>query len=81
MVAAIETQSSRTLDTGRFHFRMGIVFVLIAFSGFVPTYWAPVVAGTFAAPPIVHVHGALLTSNGSLTSSPPRIPKRRVNRF
>jgi hypothetical protein len=62
MVAAIETRSSRGLDTGRFHFRMAIVFVLIAFSGFVPTYWAPMVAGTFAAPPIVHVHGTLLFS-------------------
>lgn len=62
MVAAIQTRSSGGLDTGRFHFRMAIVFVLIAFLGFVPTYWAPVIAGTFAAPPIVHVHGTLLFS-------------------
>jgi hypothetical protein len=41
---------------------MAIVFVLIAFAGFVPTYWAPLVAGTFKAPAIVHVHGTLLFS-------------------
>ncbi len=60
MAAAIGARTARGLDTDRFHFRMAIVFVLIAFAGFTPTYWAPVVAGHFAAPPIVHVHGTLL---------------------
>lgn len=49
-------------DTREFHFRMAIVFVLIAFGGFTPTYWAPVVGGRFHAPPIAHIHGALLFS-------------------
>ncbi|WP_449429275.1 hypothetical protein [Rhodanobacter umsongensis] len=39
---------------------MAGAFILVAFGGFLPTYWAPVVAGTFHAPPIIHVHGALM---------------------
>jgi len=45
-----------------FHFWMAGVFLLIAFGGFTPTYWARVASGTFHAPPIVHIHGALLFS-------------------
>jgi hypothetical protein len=39
---------------------MGVVYLLIAFGGFAPTYWAPVVAGTFHAPPVIHLHGLLM---------------------
>jgi hypothetical protein len=39
---------------------MALVFLGIAFGGFIPTYWARVAAGTFNDPPIVHIHGALL---------------------
>jgi len=46
----------------RFHFWMAGVFVLIAFGGFTPTYWARVAGGTFHGPPILHIHGALLFS-------------------
>jgi hypothetical protein len=49
-------------DARRFHLWMAGVFVLIAFGGFVPTYWAPVVNGSFHAPPIAHIHGILLFS-------------------
>jgi hypothetical protein len=62
MAAAIDTRSAHALDTRRFYFRMAIVFVAIAFGGFVPTYWLPVISGTFSLPPIAHVHGALLFS-------------------
>jgi hypothetical protein len=48
------------VDTRRFHLWMAGVFLLIAFGGFIPTYWAKLVSGTFHAPPIVHVHGFLL---------------------
>lgn len=41
---------------------MAGVFVLIAFGGFTPTYCAPVVNGTFHAPPIAHIHGFLPVS-------------------
>jgi hypothetical protein len=47
-------------DSRRFHLWMAGVFVLIAFAGFTPTYWAKLAGGTFHAPPIVHVHGFLL---------------------
>jgi hypothetical protein len=47
-------------DTRRFHLWMAGVFVLIAFVGFTPTYWAKLAGGAFHAPPIVHVHGFLL---------------------
>jgi hypothetical protein len=39
---------------------MAGVFVLIAFGGFVPTYWAKLLSGTIHVPPIVHIHGFLL---------------------
>src|SRR5882762_6281896 len=41
---------------------MAGVFVLMAFGGFTPTYWAHVASGTFHGPPILHIHGALLFS-------------------
>ena len=49
-------------NTRRFHLRMAVVFVLIAFGGFAPSYWAPVFSGTFHMPPIAHIHGILLFS-------------------
>src|SRR5882724_11451652 len=45
-----------------FHLWMAGVFVLIAFGGFTPTYWARLPSGTFHAPPILHIHGFLLFS-------------------
>jgi len=62
MVAVTGVRAAPGLDSSRFHFRMAIAFVLIAFIGFTPTYWAPLVSGTFSRPPITHVHGALLFS-------------------
>jgi len=62
MAATIGAQAARGLDTSRFYFRMAVVFVIIAFASFTPTYWAPLMSGRFSAPPIVHVHGALLFS-------------------
>ncbi len=44
----------------RFHLWMAVVFVLIAFGGFTPTYWVPVAQGAFRSPPITHIHGFLL---------------------
>ncbi len=53
--------SQRTVGQ-RFHVWMAGVFVVCAFGGFVPTYWIKVAGGTFHAPPIIHIHGALLFS-------------------
>jgi hypothetical protein len=49
-------------DTRRFYLWTAGIFVLIAFGGFTPTYWARLASGTFHAPPILHVHGFLLFS-------------------
>src|ERR1700712_172756 len=49
-------------DTRRFYLWTAGLFVLIAFGGFTPTYWARLASGTFHAPPILHVHGFLLFS-------------------
>jgi len=57
MVAA-SMGAERTRSHG-FYLGMAGIFVLIAFGGFTPTYWAQLAAGQFHAPPIVHIHGAL----------------------
>jgi hypothetical protein len=49
-------------DARRFHLWMAGLFVLIAFGGFIPTYWARIASGTLHAPPIMHIHGFLLFS-------------------
>ncbi len=49
-------------ESRRFYVWTAGIFVLIAFGGFTPTYWAPLVSGRFHAPPILHVHGLLLFS-------------------
>ncbi len=45
--------------TSRFYVAMAALFVLIAFTAFIATYWAKVATGTFTGAPILHVHGAL----------------------
>ena len=62
MEATLATGSVPRVATRRFYLWMAGVFILVAFGGFTPTYWAPVAAGTFHAPPIVHIHGMLLFS-------------------
>jgi hypothetical protein len=60
-VDAVLTDGAHTVaGSRRFHFRMAALFMLIAFSGFYPTYWAKIASGAFHAPPIVHIHGMLL---------------------
>jgi hypothetical protein len=46
----------------RFYVAMAFVFVVVAFGGFVPTYWAKVASGSFTGAPILHVHGAIFFS-------------------
>ena len=53
---------SRAESGRRFHFWMAALFLLIAFGGFTPTYWAPVAEGKFHSPPIVHINGFMLFS-------------------
>lgn len=46
----------------RFFFYMALACVTIAFAGFVSRYFAPMTAGTFAAPALAHVHGLVMWS-------------------
>ncbi|HEX3396328.1 MAG TPA: hypothetical protein VHS76_06470 [Steroidobacteraceae bacterium] len=47
-------------ESRNFYVWMAAGFLIVAFGGFVPTYWARVATGTFHAEPIIHIHGALL---------------------
>lgn len=62
MEATLENVPLARSGRERFYLWTAVVFLLIAFGGFTPTYWARVASGTFNAPPIVHIHGALLFS-------------------
>ena len=42
-----------------FYVGMAATFVAIAFGGFVPTYWAKLVHGSFSGGPLLHWHGML----------------------
>lgn len=41
----------------RFYVAMAGICVIIAFGGFIPTYWARLAAGDFVGAPILHIHG------------------------
>jgi len=60
--ATLASRSAVRSDTRRFYLWMAGIFVLIAFGGFMPTYWVRIANGTFHAPPVVHVHGFLMFS-------------------
>src|SRR5580698_9348942 len=45
-----------------FYFGMATVFAVIAFAGFIPSYFVKVANHTFAAPPIFHIHAMLFFS-------------------
>ena len=59
---AIATASGVRAESRNFYVWMAGGFLAVAFGGFIPTYWAKVVAGSFHAEPIIHIHGALLFS-------------------
>lgn len=60
----METVIARNIEASaqsrRFFFWMAVVFVLIAFGGFAPSYWSQLGTANFHPPPIMHIHGALL---------------------
>jgi hypothetical protein len=49
----------RLATTRTFYVAMAALFVVIAFTAFIATYWAKVATGTFTGAPILHIHGAL----------------------
>jgi len=53
------TSDSARRDAQWFYVWMAGICVLIAFGGFIPTYWAKLAAGTFKGAPILHIHGML----------------------
>ena len=53
------TSDSPRLDARWFYVWMAGICVLIAFGGFIPTYWAKLATGTFKGAPILHIHGML----------------------
>jgi hypothetical protein len=62
-VSAIPFDNVRSAATpaahSPFYVWMAGIFVVIAFSGFIPTYWAKLATGTFGGAPILHLHGAI----------------------
>lgn len=57
---AIATASGVRAESRNFYVWMAGGFLLVAFGGFIPTYWAQIATGSFRGEPIVHIHGALL---------------------
>lgn len=47
---------------GDFYFHMATACAAIAFLGFAPTYWLPLLKGTLQARPIVHIHAFIFFS-------------------
>jgi len=57
--AALQT-GARASVSRQFYFVMALTCLAIAVLGFVPTYFAPMVQGRFAGPPLLHIHGLIL---------------------
>ena len=55
----LRTRATRDASR-RFYVWMSGICLAIAILGFVPTYFAPILQGTFAAEPVVHIHGMIL---------------------
>lgn len=45
-----------------FYVYMAAAFVVIAFGGFLSTFWLPLAAGSFSAHPAIYLHGALFSA-------------------
>lgn len=52
--------STRTTSRSKFYLYMAFGFLAIAIAGFSTTFFIPLARGTFNAPLVIHVHGALL---------------------
>ena len=50
------------VESRYFYFYMALSFAAVAFIGFAPTYWAPMMKGTFQAAPVYHLHGLIFFS-------------------
>jgi hypothetical protein len=54
----------RTLDlkATNFYVYMSVSAAAVAFLGFAPTYWAPLMTGAFKGHPVIHLHAAVFFS-------------------
>jgi len=50
------THATGAAEPRRFHARMAAACVAVAFVGFAPTYWVPLLRGTLEVDPIAHLH-------------------------
>src|ERR1700723_2373023 len=57
---AIASAAGVRAESRNFYVWMAGGFLVVAFGGFIPTYWAQVATGNFRGEPIIHIHGALL---------------------
>ncbi len=57
-MASTQTAGARP-GRGLFYVGMAILFALIGFLGFTPTYWSKLATGSFGGNPILHIHGVL----------------------
>ena len=57
-MAKLDVNATRDPDF-RFFIWMSGICLVIAFGGFIPTYWLQLARGTFVGPPLLHIHGAL----------------------
>ncbi|UTP37871.1 hypothetical protein M9M90_11530 [Phenylobacterium sp. LH3H17] len=53
------TMGAERAETRWFYVGMAAVFAVIAFGGFIPTYWSKLATGTFGGAPILHIHGLI----------------------
>lgn len=60
MSATIASVPVARSEGRHFYLWMAAAFIVVAFGGFIPTYWAPVATGSYGAPPVLHVHAALM---------------------
>jgi hypothetical protein len=62
-LAMPKVMATSAVGEGRwFYFGMATVFAVVAFAGFIPSYFMQVANHTFAAPPIFHIHAVLFFS-------------------
>src|SRR5689334_3758040 len=59
LIDATPPRARATSETGYFYFYMALACTAVAFVGFAPTYWMPMMSRSFSASPVVHFHGLL----------------------
>jgi hypothetical protein len=62
MTTLTDTTPPRTIaysQTGYFYFYMALACAAVAFLGFAPTYWMPMMSRSLQASPVIHFHGLL----------------------